>query len=608
MAGSTIARTVPALMALVIATTLLALSAAAELRTDPCGGTGGGPIAGTLTVRVVNDGTPDPVCGAFVMAGPRDGAPFADNWGFTDEAGQIVFADPNLVGPIDVTAGADGLRYFTLVGVDANDLVIALRPVASGAPEYEVGDYVSGIDVDNGSYHAGDGNVDMAFVMPALELESIMSFDIAGLFGPPEIIYILGEPLEIPSNIFIPQQWELFVEIIKDHYYLYLEPGDYTLAAMSGRLPLEELLNSGDLTQLISEISWREIDILDITVSGNMYTADLTVGPDLVATATIQLANLPPASTTYCLSVGDLDGLAGLGRLAPLGLDAYDCAGGGAPCSGTLHLTTTAASGEFAGMSYFPAAALEMLDTDQTLVLLDRAPRPQTYAATLSSFFQLLALGYAAGEFSWNDTENAQSGSAPMHLSMARIGNTGNEEVYWEFLIPGERLDFGAPALPPGAPPGPASGGSYAWEHVAMGLGYDLASFDYNDFDFADVFAHVSHLATNDRDVTFQCDPAGTPRQAVPPVRLLHAGVPNPFPGATTLRFELPQPALVDLAIFSLDGRRLATLSRRMRPAGTHSIVWDGTDQSGRALGSGVYLARLTAGDFAGSWKLVLRR
>ncbi|MBD3236787.1 MAG: T9SS type A sorting domain-containing protein [Candidatus Eisenbacteria bacterium] len=588
---------------------LLAGSAAPAQRTDPYGGTGGGPIEGQLSVRVVHDGTIDPVEGAFVMVGPRDGAPFDGNWGVTDANGEIAFDDPALSGPIDVTAGADGLRYFTLVGVDAAEIVIALRPIASGLPEYEVGDFVSGIDVDNGTFHAGDGNVDMAFVLPALEIENLMSFDLADLFGPPEIIEIVGETFEVPSNVFIPQQWELFIEIIKDHYYLYLEPADYTLAAMSGRLPLEDLLNSGDLTQLISEISWREIDVLDVTVSGNTYTADLHVDPDLVTTATINLANLPPASTTYALSVGDLDGLEGLGRLAPLGLDALDCAGGGGPCSGTLHLTTTAPSGEFADVGYFPAAAVDMLDTDQTLVLLDRAPRSQTYAATLASFFALLDLSYGTGRFAWNDVENAGTGSPPMHLSLARIGSTSSEEIYWEFLIPGDRLDFGAPALPPDAPPAPAGGGTYAWDHVALGLAYDLVSFDFNDFAYADIFAHVSHLATDDRDVTLQYDPAAAPEpHSTAPVLVLHAGAPNPLRGTTTLRFELPQPSRIDLAVFGLDGRRLATLASGPRASGVHAVTWDGRDGRGWPLGSGIYLARLRAGSQSGAWKLVLQR
>jgi hypothetical protein len=598
----------PALAALLVAALSALAPPVTAQGTDPFGGTGGGPIDGLLQVRVVRDGTTDPIAGAFVMVGPRDGTPFAGNWGFTSDAGEITFAHPDLHGPLDVTAGAEALRYFTLVGVDADDIVIALRPILSAVPEYEVGDFVSGIDVDNGWMHAGDGNVDMAFVLPTLRLESLMSFDLGNLFGPPEIIDILGEPFEVPSNVFIPQQWELFVEIIKEHYYLYLEPGDYTLAAMSGRLPLDDLLNSGDLTELLSVIDWREIDILDVNVSGNTYTADLHVDPDLMTTVTMNLANLPPASTTYCLSVGDLDNLEGLGRLAPLGLSSYDCPGGGGPCAGTVHLTTTAAAGEFAGMAYFPAVAVDLIDTDDTLVLLDRAPHPQNYTATMSSFFQLLDLACEAGEFSWNNVENAGTGSPPVHLQVARVGNTDNEEVYWEFMIPGGRFDFGAPALPPAAPPGPPAGEVCAWDHVAFGLGYNLPLFDYNDFAFTDLFAYASHLATDDLDVTFLYDPAGILPSPGSPALVPLAGAPNPFGAATTLHFDLRQPASVELAIYTLDGRKLTTLSRGWRQAGGHAVVWSGTDRCGRALGNGIYLARLHADGLRHTWKLILQR
>jgi hypothetical protein len=595
----------------VVAVLLVTLSIATTVRadrTDPLGGTGGGPIDGSLHVQVVYDGTTDPFEGAFVMVGLVPGFPFADNWGFTPGTGEIVFTDPDLQGPIAVTVGAAGHQYFTLYSVDADELVIPLKPISSAATTYEVGDYVSGIDVDNGFMHAGDGNVDMAFVLPALKLADVMSFDVASLLGPPEIIEILGEPFEIPSNFFIPQQWELFIEIIKDHYYLYLPAGDFTLTALSGRIATDDLLGGGEIQDLLPQFQWREIDILDVTIAGDTYTADLHVDPDLNQTVTLNLSNVPDNSIAYCISAGDLDNLEGLGRLIPLGISSLDCPGGSGPCAGTVHLTTTPASGEFAGMAYFPVVAAQVNESDDMLVLMDRTPRGQTYTANMGSFYERLDLVYDTGDFHWNDVENPSSGSPPVDVQIARIANTSNEEIYWEFMFPGDELEFVSPVLPAEAPPGAVVGSTYTWEQVSLGLDYNLPSFDFDDFAFGDVLVHGSHLALDQMDIIYAVPLASAPDAPTSPILCLHGGHPNPFSTSTTIHFETTQTTPVDLSIWTLDGRRVATLAGGRAHAGLHRVTWHGCDALGRRVPSGVYLARLRTRDAIAAHRVLLLR
>jgi hypothetical protein len=83
-------------------------------------------------------------------------------------------------------------------------------------------------------------------------------------------------------------------------------------------------------------------------------------------------------------------------------------------------------------------------------------------------------------------------------------------------------------------------------------------------------------------------------RGAKPPARdLLAPNVPNPFNPRTTLRFELTAGATVELAVFDMSGRRIATLAAGHRAAGRHEAEWQGRDDAGRSVPSGVYLARL---------------
>ncbi|RKZ14157.1 hypothetical protein DRQ50_09470, partial [bacterium] len=84
----------------------------------------------------------------------------------------------------------------------------------------------------------------------------------------------------------------------------------------------------------------------------------------------------------------------------------------------------------------------------------------------------------------------------------------------------------------------------------------------------------------------------------VPPaVSVAMRAAPNPFNGGTYLSFNNPRDGWVDLSIYDLRGRRVTELLAGQHPAGLDSVRWDGTDEGGRRLGSGVYLVRLhTAG------------
>jgi len=87
----------------------------------------------------------------------------------------------------------------------------------------------------------------------------------------------------------------------------------------------------------------------------------------------------------------------------------------------------------------------------------------------------------------------------------------------------------------------------------------------------------------------------------VPPhdtVLRLDGPVPNPFNPAAGLGFTLPAPGPVRLAVFDLRGRLVCTLLDEPRPAGPHTIVWDGRNDRGEPAAAGTYLFRLeTAGE-----------
>ncbi|MCK9995476.1 MAG: hypothetical protein KAH56_04255 [Candidatus Krumholzibacteria bacterium] len=71
---------------------------------------------------------------------------------------------------------------------------------------------------------------------------------------------------------------------------------------------------------------------------------------------------------------------------------------------------------------------------------------------------------------------------------------------------------------------------------------------------------------------------------------------PNPFNPMTTIRFDLPQAGMVSLSVYDVRGRALCTLGDGFMAAGAHEIAWNGRDDQGRQLGTGVYFVRLVSG------------
>jgi hypothetical protein len=75
--------------------------------------------------------------------------------------------------------------------------------------------------------------------------------------------------------------------------------------------------------------------------------------------------------------------------------------------------------------------------------------------------------------------------------------------------------------------------------------------------------------------------------------------------GAHAVTFTTKRDGPVSLAIFDAAGRRIALVTRAYAPAGTHTMVWNGTSSTGRAVPSGLYFARLATAEGQSTGKVV---
>jgi len=83
---------------------------------------------------------------------------------------------------------------------------------------------------------------------------------------------------------------------------------------------------------------------------------------------------------------------------------------------------------------------------------------------------------------------------------------------------------------------------------------------------------------------------------------------PNPFNPGTDIRYQLPKPAHVTLTVYNLLGHEIRTLVDEQKPAGYFTAHWDGKDNHGQEVPSGVYIYRIHAGSFVDIKKMLLLR
>ena len=92
----------------------------------------------------------------------------------------------------------------------------------------------------------------------------------------------------------------------------------------------------------------------------------------------------------------------------------------------------------------------------------------------------------------------------------------------------------------------------------------------------------------------------------IPDVFALHQNYPNPFNPLTTIMYDVPEQGMVKMEIYDLLGRKVNTLVNHSHQPGYHAVIWNGTNEYGKQLSSGMYFYYIQAGDFRSVKKLML--
>jgi hypothetical protein len=169
--------------------------------------------------------------------------------------------------------------------------------------------------------------------------------------------------------------------------------------------------------------------------------------------------------------------------------------------------------------------------------------------------------------------------------------------VEWELLEAGEDMRFFVMR---------ASGQNGQFQEItAPNIERNGLSFIFRDDDLALGTTYRYRVDVTDEDgrrILFETEAVSAPARKL----TLHQNRPNPFNPGTTISFILPEKGNANLSIFDATGRLITTLVNQDMSEGLQEFHWDGTDNKGNTVSSGVYFYRLKAGNKILTKKMLL--
>ncbi len=116
------------------------------------------------------------------------------------------------------------------------------------------------------------------------------------------------------------------------------------------------------------------------------------------------------------------------------------------------------------------------------------------------------------------------------------------------------------------------------------------------------------NLVTNPGNASSKPNPTSVENEIVPLQYKLYNNYPNPFNPSTNIAFEIASAEFVSLRVFNINGEMVRTLINENLPPGRFEKVWDGKDEFGVSVSSGIYIYRLVAGQFDKSARMILMK
>lgn len=152
----------------------------------------------------------------------------------------------------------------------------------------------------------------------------------------------------------------------------------------------------------------------------------------------------------------------------------------------------------------------------------------------------------------------------------------------------------------------PAQGNVQANQSAEITVTYDATNLGIGDYSAQITITHSATGSPVNIPVDLHIPDAAGDEANLPTEFALLGNYPNPFNAVTEIRYDLPQAAFVTITLYNVLGQDVRTLKNGMMEAGHHVAVWDGRDDRGLNLTSGLYLMRLDAAGHSFVGKVML--
>lgn len=271
---------------------------------------GGDDIQAENKIRIVNSAQ-QPIPNAKVLAGMALNVPVENNFLVSDANGDVQLP-ASFTSDWPLTIEASGFVRQTIFGFKPEQQTITLNRKLNST-KLELNGQVLGLPVKD-----FDDQIDFGLVMPALSRMDMLNFDLATVLSPySDVISVVGQKLNIPTNVSLPSQKEryfLSITLDKPKYRLFFnEPSTRRVFAAKGRFPfktvVEEIRNDKQFFELINYFSITGGSYRDVQVTNNTNTQDFPSNElNFSQKKTFKSPNFNRDEVFISLAAADLDG------------------------------------------------------------------------------------------------------------------------------------------------------------------------------------------------------------------------------------------------------------------------------------------------------------
>jgi len=405
-------------------------------------------FADDLTVTVRERQTGATIQDALVQIGPAPDDPFLGNIVYSNASGIAMLSDPALIPGLPLTVSAFGFAAITVFDCPVGAITVWCDPVIRG--EWADTSFISGT-VSNLPIANNDGFLDLAIVFSGASLEQLLTFNW-------ELISPFTDPMstpagdvEIPENIDIPSQVELFfVTFQKEPYTRREETGSVIdLFCLGYRISLADLL-AGEITNLDPT---RATAVRDYSVSGDAVV-NHTCTLNSIADLDVSVSGLPVAPLSGIISVGELTSSGRPNRFFPEHAAFINS-------DTSVTLERLPETGVLVDLATYTGVVYA--DTAGGLSFgggaLDWTPVTANDSRTFDAFYTPPEIQRIGNNFSWWGYQGAGTPDADYVFGTFSLDDrsaANQDTLAWEFVAPASEGVVTMPTLPPDAPHWPA--------------------------------------------------------------------------------------------------------------------------------------------------------